>query len=169
MSIRKWISVNYTVLEEMTNNITRSSDESGDLLHCVLEQALDREEKLNDIPDKEKKWWFSRVLYVNWNSKTSPYYYQYKKESSTYNEIEDYKLETPDTDLTYKLWVDEKMDKVDEVLEDLHWFQRLLFRRYLYGNFSYNTLSKKTKIPVNTIATSIRNIKKVLVTKLKDI
>ena len=36
MSIRKWISVNYTVLEEMTNNITRSSDESGDLLHCVL-------------------------------------------------------------------------------------------------------------------------------------
>ena len=78
-------------------------------------------------------------------------------------------METPDTDLTYKLWVDEKMDKVDEVLEDLHWFQRLLFRRYLYGNFSYNTLSKKTKIPVNTIATSIRNTKKVLVTKLKDI
>tara|TARA_R110002167_G_scaffold330807_2_gene537476 strand:+ start:1049 stop:1558 length:510 start_codon:yes stop_codon:yes gene_type:complete len=168
MSLRFWISNNYDELVVMTDNITRSNDEAGDLLHCVLEQALDREQKLNNIPDKEKKWWFSRVIYVNWNSKTSPYYYQYKKESAKYNELPDFSLKEVDTDLTHKLWVDDKMDKVDEILENIHWFQRLLFRRYLYGGYSYNTLSLKTKIPVNTIATSIRNTKKMLIRRLKE-
>jgi DNA-directed RNA polymerase specialized sigma24 family protein len=166
MRLRKWIESNYCELVEMTDNITRSSEESGDLLHCVLEQALEREEKLNDIPETEIKWWFSRVIYTNWNSKTSPYYYQYKKESSRYDNIDDYTIETENTDLKHKRWVEDKMGEIDDVLEDLHWFQKLLFQRYLYGKYSYNSLSEKTKIPVNTIATSIRNTKKLLVKRL---
>ena len=168
MSVRVWIEGNYQLLVDMTNNITKSSDEAGDLLHCVLEQALEREEKLNQIPSDQMKWWFSRVLYVNWNSKTSPYYYQYKKESSNYDNIDDYTMEVEENDIKYKHWVEDKMTEIETVLEDLHWFQKLLFQRYLYGEYSYNSLSEKTKIPVNTIATSIRNTKKLLVRRLNQ-
>jgi hypothetical protein len=154
----KWLSINNKELMEISLKICKNVDDYMDLYMCVVEQILKKRDKLNTLPDKEKKYYIISMLKTNYYSKTSPYFYQFKK-NNVMMDITDNLLEGI-VDVEYEETIPD-MDWVMEQLEELEWFDRDLFKLWLeLGTLS--NVSKRTKIPVNSVGKYIKEIKKEL-------
>jgi hypothetical protein len=156
---RQWLTKNYTELLNITKKVVKNESEVDDVFQCVVEQVLLKDKKLDTIDDKQKLYYFIRVVKNNYYSKTSSYYYQYKK-SSTHNlqfdetiyeniPVEPYKENLP------------TMEWVNEQLKDLDWFSRDLFLLWLDMG-SLTAVSKQTTIPLNSVGRYIKDIKIIL-------
>ena len=155
MTFKKWIETNNEELIQTTRNITKNHEESMDLYQSVLLQLLPQCDKLDGIDDKEKKYYFIKVLKTNWYSGTSPYQYnknKYDKNKTPYDEYKDhredfeYKEDIPDI-----LWVESELHKIG-------WFEHDLFMLYYeYGTLV--SLHRETSIPINSVGKYIKNIK----------
>ena len=77
---------NSKIVEEIIGGITYSKFETKenlkDLAQDIYLQLLQMDtKKLNDLYCKNQlRYWITRIITNNIHSKTSPYYYQYKKE-----------------------------------------------------------------------------------------
>ena len=168
-NIDKWINSQYDEISQMSKNITKGHPDSDELLHNCFEQLLDKREQLKNLTDKELKWYFSRILYINWNSSTSPYHYQFRKDFQHSTEIiDDIQGDDPLESLQYKMWMEDKLKEVDVILRDLRWFDRALFQKYFNEGYSYQSLSEKTGINYHTIASTIRRVKKIIKSKITE-
>ena len=157
----EWINKNYQRMLDVVKNIVTNQDDIDDLYHCVLEQIL-KGKKFDGIDDDQRIFYFVRVLKNNYFSKTSPYYYQYKKNPAK----EDFK------DITY---FDTKADEeyiqnlpdihwIHEQLTHLNWFDRDLFLMWLEMG-SLTAVSKQTTIPLNSVGRYIKTTKEILKNK----
>lgn len=145
-------------------NIIKDRDDIDDLFHCVLEQLL-KNKKLDDMKDKERVYYFVRVVKNNYFSKTSPYYYQYKKNLAReeFKDIE-YFEETPDVEYNETL---PDMKWVHKQLSHLEWFDRDLFLLWMELG-SLTAVSKKTTIPLNSVGRYINQTKQMLIKKWEE-
>lgn len=166
-NVNRWISKYYDDISIMSKNITKGHNDSDELLHNCLEQLMSKSEQLENLKDKELKWFFSRILYTNWNSKTSPYHYQFRKHFQNTSELLfDPSVNNPNEEIDNKKIVEQQLKDIDLVLRDLKWFDRALFNKYYNEGYSYQRLSNKTGISYHTIASTIRRVKRVIKEKL---
>lgn len=162
-----WISNYYKDISDMSKNITKGHNDSDELLHNCLEQLMGKSEQLSNLKDKELKWFFSRILYTNWNSKTSPYHYQFRKHFQNTSELTiDPTIKNPNEQIEEKLLIEEQLKQIDNILRDMKWFDRALFKKYYDEGYSYQRLANKTGISYHTIASTIRRVKKVIKSKI---
>lgn len=164
MTTNEWINQNYKTLLEIVENIVRDRDDIDDLFHCVLEQLL-KNRKLDGMKDRERVYYFIRVLKNNYFSKTSPYYYQYKRNLAReeFKDIDyfettpddEYKENTPDIK-----WVHKQLSHLD-------WFDRDLFLLWMELG-SLTAVSKKTTIPLNSVGRYINQTKQMLIKKWEE-
>ena len=107
-------------------------------------------------------------------SLTSPrsnFYYKYKKyytridgfHTATY----DYRhLENKPENIDVAQW--EKLEQIDIALEDLHWYDRELFKLYYYEGNTLDSLAAKTNISRNSLFTTIDKVRDILKKELVD-
>jgi DNA-directed RNA polymerase specialized sigma24 family protein len=165
--IEDYIVRNYFHLLQISKKITKGHELSNDLLQDVLVQLYEKNSDivLRNYEDNDIKYYITAVMRINWNSKTSPFYYRIRKEMDKYTPISD-NYEVIDD-------MDEKMDKeiLIQCLEisfaELNWFQKSVFELYMTLG-SYNAVSKKTGIPLTSIARYIRESKNEIKSKIKD-
>lgn len=164
MNTNEWLGENYRELEQITRNIVKDRNEAGDLLHCVIEQIL-RKNALDVLMERERIFYFIRVLKNNYYSKTSPYYYQYKKKgaSETYFDTEYYE-NLPEIPYTEHV---PTIEWVYQELEHLSWFDKDLFLLWMELG-TLTAVSKKTTIPLNSVGRYINQIKQQLIKKWED-
>ena len=153
MEIRQWIELHHKQLMEITKNITKSGF-NPDLYQSVVEQLLLQEEKFNDIPDDKKKYFFIRVMSNNYNSKTSKYHYENRK---------GFTLSLPLDEDIYKIKEDEPQEYptiewVHRQLDEMNWFDRDIFLLWMELG-SLKAVSRKTKIPHNSVGRYIKKVK----------
>jgi hypothetical protein len=98
------------------------------------------------------------MLKRNYFSKTSPYYYQFKK-GAIMDDITDDLLEGV-IDVEYTESIPD-MEWVKLQLLELDWFDRDLFNLWVELG-SLSNVSKKTNIPVNSVGKYIKEIKQEL-------
>lgn len=154
MNTKDWINKNHNKLLYTTKKIVKNSNDYDDLYQSVIEQILKKTTQLDTLTDKDRLYYFIRVVKNNYFSKTSPYYYQHKKVSCNDVRIdvikdipdETYVEELPDIEWVYKQ------------LEDLDWFSRDLFLMWLELG-TITAVSKQTTIPLNSVGRYIKNIK----------
>jgi len=112
-------------------------------------------------------------------SKRSNFYYKYQK---YYTHIDTYSSNsTQGTDLyigkkdLYNLpnetienpqWV--QLEKIDEELEKLHWYDKGIFKLYYYEGNTLDSLAAKTRISRNSLFTTIDKIREILKKKLNE-
>ena len=158
MRLNEWITKNYDMLITTTKGIVKNDDEADDVFQSVIEQLIKLTPKLDEMPDKEKKYFFIRVLKNNYHSTTSRYYTEHKRGvknnvswNESYEDIPDtpYVEEIPDMD-----WVKRQLDTMD-------WFSRDLFLLWLEMK-TFISVSNTTTIPVNSVARYIKQIKEIL-------
>lgn len=158
--MEEWITNNFNKLKEVCSTI--AGENCDDLFQSCMEQLL-KNKKFNEIEDKDKIFYFTRLVLNNYNSKTSRYYYENKKVIfCEYLEPdiqeEEYKEERFDM-----RWVHSKLSK----LKVEQWYFARLFEIYIEENCSITKLSKRTTIPINTCSRDIKKIRTLLINERK--
>ncbi len=158
MTFMEWLSQNNDYLIQTTKNITKNHEETMDLYQSVMTQLIPKADTLNDISDKEKLYYFIKVIKTNWFSNTSPYQYnklKYEKKRNTYEEYKDYR-----EDIEYNETIPD-MDWVEAELHKIGWFEHDLFMLF-YETKTLTALHKETQIPINSVGKYIKEIKQEL-------
>jgi DNA-directed RNA polymerase specialized sigma24 family protein len=158
--INTWIENNIEEIKKICSSITRGED-SEDLLQLSIEQFLNNK-KVPTIPDKEKLFFFTRIVRNNYNSKSSPYYHQYKKfQFTSIENIEIEYLEEEEPIITLD-WVYDELKKLD-------WYYQRMMEMYIEEGCSITKLSQRTTIPLNSVSRDINKIRKILKEKRNEL
>jgi len=164
--LNKYLSDNYNKLKDMAHNIAGEKNKD-DLLSFVIEELYKcDQDRLNEIIGKKQlTFYIARVMLNQYHSKTSRYYYKYNKyyEYHTTTTIESLTQDNTEYNIKDKEIVEQKLEWIEEKLQDLYWFDAECFRIYYREEHSLNTMSKATKISRATIYKAITNVKKYLI------
>ena len=137
-----------------------------DLLSFVIEELYkcDQDRITEIIEKKQLTFYIARVMLNQYHSKTSRYYYKYNKyyEYHTTTTIEGLTADNTTYTIKDKEEIEERLEWVEEKLQDLYWFDAELFRIYYRDSHSLNSLAKATKISRATIYKAINNVKNYL-------
>ena len=148
-----WLSKNYNELKNICNKFS-TPDEVDDLLHLCIEQFI-KNKKVHQIPDKEKLYFFTKIVRNQYHSKSSKYHYTYRRYQ--FNEIVDNNI----AEIEYQ--EDEfNMDWVHEQLKSIDWYYGRLFELYIEEGCSVTRLSKRTTIPINSVSRDINKVRRQL-------
>ncbi len=166
----------YSKLQSIAHNIC-DDHLADDLLHDTLEILLEYDtEKIELIRQTGRLFFFSaRVMTNLYYSKTSPFYYKYKKASVEYNDDYDTNFDkiilTDDDDNNHK---EVKLKQIEEILSEMYWYDRELFRLYYYGDndgkrFTYTSMAEKLRISRRSIFYTIKQVKEQIKLKIDEI
>ena len=168
--LNKYLIQNYDRLKEISLKIA-GVKEQEDLLHFVIEELYKcDQDRINEIIEKKQMtFYIVRVILNQYNSKTSRYYYKYKKyyEYQTTRIIECLSPDTSKDNTKKKEEVEERLEWIEEKLKDLYWFDAEVFRIYYKEGFSLSEMQRATKINKNTLYKAIRNVKNYLINEDK--
>ena len=148
-----WLSKNYNELKNICNKFS-TPEEVDDLLHLCIEQFM-KNKKVQDIPDKERLYFFVKLVKNQYHSKSSSYHYTYRKYQ--FNELVEYdipEVEYEEEPFNLK-WVKEELKTID-------WYYGRLFELYIEEGCSVTKLSKRTTIPINSVSRDINKVRRIL-------
>tara|TARA_Y100001938_G_scaffold40127_1_gene55609 strand:- start:333 stop:923 length:591 start_codon:yes stop_codon:yes gene_type:complete len=124
------------------------------------------------------------ILNRSLTSKTSPYYYKYKK---YYSHIDSTCFVTTKTaNLHYSqdnyynnkdvenipeieskgMW--KQLEYIDKILDNCHWYDKKMFELYYYESNTLDSLASKTKISRNSIYTTIDKVRTIIKDKIHE-
>ena len=164
--LNEYLVENYDKLKDMTFNVS-SGNGSDDLLSFVIEELYKCDQnKINEIiKKKQMTFYVARVIVNQFYSKTSRYYYKYKKyyEYHVTQIVEQMSEDKINDIIEEKELVEERLNWVEEKLKDLYWFDAEVFKIYYREGFSLNQMQRETKINRNTLHKAITNVKNYLI------
>ena len=164
--LNKYLIENYDKLKDMAFNIAGINGKD-DLLSFVIEELYKcDQDRIDEIIEKNQlTFYIARVMLNQYHSKTSRYYYKYKKfyEYHTTTTIESISADNVDYTIKEKELVEERLDWIEEKLKDVYWFDAQVFKVYYLEEHSLNSMAKATKINRNTLFKAISNVKKYLI------
>lgn len=104
-----------------------------------------------------------RIMLNMIQSKTSRFYYKYRKPShEPYNDS----FDTQDEPEQCEHEFEQKITKITEELEAMHWYKKDLFDLYLKNGCNASAVSRQTKIPIRSIYHTIKEVKEHIKTKI---
>lgn len=156
MDFSQYLTNDYNELVKAANKITGNSDLSVDLLHYAIEEMSFKENIQSIVDSGGARFYCVRIMMTQWRSQTGPFYKQYikKGEPIQYHDVEDKEDVTLD------------IDKVNEILEGLNWYDRELWKLYVESGLNYSKLSKETGIPRTSIGLTLNRVRKHIKQKL---
>ena len=161
----EYLIKNYDRLKDVALNIA-GIKEYEELLHFVIEELYKCDQiRLREIIDKKQMTFYAvRVMMNQYHSKTSRYYYKYKKyyEYHATQTIECISADKSKSNKKKKEEIEVKLDWIEEKLKDLYWFDAECFRIYYREGYSLSEMARETKINKNTLYKAIRNVKNYL-------
>jgi DNA-directed RNA polymerase specialized sigma24 family protein len=161
--LNDWIKQNYNELVRICRSVAKQSD-IDDLLQICVEQLLNNK-KINDIPDEQKLYFFTKIVKNNFLSTKSKYHYQHRK--FVYDDIDGLELiddEYEESIITLD-WVNKQIDE----MKKNEWYYGRLFELYLQVGCSITKLSQKTTIPINSVSRDINKVRSILRQKRKKV
>ena len=162
----EYLIKNYDRLKDVALNIA-GIKEYEELLHFVIEELYKCDQiRLKEIIEKKQMTFYAvRVMMNQYHSKTSRYYYKYKKyyEYHATQTIESISADKSKSNKKKKEEIEVKLDWIEEKLKDLYWFDAEVFKLYYRENFSLSEMAKATKINKNTLYKAIKNVKNYLI------
>jgi len=170
--LNKYLIENYDKLKDMAFNIAGNNGKD-DLLSFVIEELYKcDQDRIDQIIEKNQlTFYIARVMLNQYHSKTSRYYYKYKKfyEYHTTTTIESISADNVDYTIKEKELVEERLDWIEEKLKDVYWFDAQVFKVYYLEEHSLNSMAKATKINRNTLFKAISNVKKYLIKEKENV
>ena len=164
--LNQYLVDNYNKLKDMAYNIT-GGKYNEDLLSFVIEELYkcDQDRIAEIIEKKQMTFYVARVMLNQFHSKTSRYYYKYRKyyEYHITGIIESISPDNTEKEIEEKEIVEARLKWIEEKLDNLFWFDASVFRIYYNEEFSLNEMQRETKINRNTLHKAITNVKNYLI------
>jgi len=157
--IEQYITDNYYQLLRIARRITKGHELSQDLLHEIILQLYNRKDiTLNQFDDDTLRYYLTSIMRLNWNSKTSPFYYKMRKESLTYQPLNDI-FEYEDEQMAWEKEV--LLQSLEVSYSELDFWRKAMVELYLVLG-SVNKVSKFTGIPKSSIIKYVKQSKEEL-------
>ena len=123
------------------------------------------EAKLIEIHEKKQlKFYAVRIMLNMAHSKTSSFYYKYRKnESQKLRPNMTSPAEAPIDEIRHSEVVANILDELD----DLHWYERDLFKLYMQSGCNASEVSRNTLIPKRSIYQTVKNVREKIKKKIK--
>jgi hypothetical protein len=150
--VEQFVIENYNPLKEAAVKITAQHELSEELLHYSLDEFLRKQNVEAIINNGGGRFYCVRIMLNSWRSTSSAFFYTYRKESPSIEEVVDVAI-PEDVNL-------ELVDKIKKLLKDLPWFDRMLFDVYVKENHSISSLSRSTGIPRTSVSLTINRVRK---------
>ena len=158
----EWLQQNYIELKKICQKVSKLND-VDDLLHSCIEQFT-QNKVAKSISDKEKLFFFTKLVKNNFYSKTSQYYNEYGRfKFSQFADQNKPDGEYEESEINL-LWVEKQIKEHKK--GDL-WYYARLFELFIEGGCSVSDLAKKTTIPINSVSRDINKYRRLL-RKLRD-
>jgi RNA polymerase sigma factor (sigma-70 family) len=158
--IEKFITTNYYELLKIAKKITKNHELTHDLFHEVILQLYNKNNiVLQEYSNEQMKYYIVSIIRINWHSKTSPFYYKIRKETSRYTNIDDIYDLADDTQLEFEK--QHLFDILEQSWCELDWFRKSLFEMYMTLG-SMKKVSKQTRIPVSSISRYLKESKELI-------
>lgn len=140
---------------------------ASDLVQDVIVQIYSDKDKYYKICERgELFFYLIRIFRLAGFSKTSQYYYKYRRHEEKHRPLDEASLscdeveeEWMESEIQLDNWTTRMMSSVEGVLTDLNWFESQLFKIYYLHNHTITTLSNDTGIARTTINRSVRKTK----------
>lgn len=173
--VYKALELGYARFKDVAMNICNDEDKASDVVQMTMEALLKMpKETLQDIYNKNGLLWYVvRIITLNIKSKTSRYYYKYNKfyelfdsnnSSLTYSP-DFYENKPGDND---RSTTHIRLDAIEDLLNELHWYDRELFTTYYYGSYTLDTLAAKTGISRTSIFYTLKRVRQFLKDNIND-
>jgi len=157
--IEQYITDNYYQLLRIARRITKGHELSQDLLHEIILQLYNRKDiTLNQFDDDTLRYYLTSIMRLNWNSKTSPFFYKMRKESLTYQPLNDI-FEYEDEQMAWEKEV--LLQSLEVSYSELDFWRKAMVELYLVLG-SVNKVSKFTGIPKSSIIKYVKQSKEEL-------
>lgn len=160
-----YINNNYYILRSIAKKITNGHQDYEELLQEVCLQILNKE-KIELDDERNIKYYIVGLLRINYNSQTSPFHYNIRKERLTYDELPYSLGEDYDIEIEYDYTKEELIVAMEQSFQELDWFHRQLFETYMVMG-SYAKVNELTKIPVGSVGMYINETKQMIKDKIK--
>lgn len=115
------------------------------------------EDKLIEIHEKKQlKFYAVRIMLNMAHSKTSQFYYKYRKnEANTIKLRNNSPAESHFDEIRHREIVTNILDE----LESLHWYEKDLFKLYMQSGCNASVVSRNTSIPKRSIYQTVKNVR----------
>jgi len=165
------LATHYSELYQIALKITKGNDlDAQDLTQEVYIIMLEyNQEKLQTIYDNgHLKFWVARVMLNQYLRSSSPF----KKKHHTYLKdenavITDLKQDNSESDISYKIETEKRLELVNGIMNDLHFYDKTLFKVYYETNHSIRSLAEATGISTTSIFHTITNVKNYIKDEIK--
>ena len=158
--IERYITTNYYELLTIAKKITKNHELTHYLFHEVILQLYNKNNiVLQEYSNEQMKYYIVSVIRINWHSKTSPFYYKIRKETSRYTNIDEIYDLADDTQLEFEK--QHLFDILEQSWCELDWFRKSLFEMYMTLG-SMKKVSKQTRIPVSSISRYLKESKELI-------
>jgi len=158
--IERYITTNYYELLTIAKKITKNHELTHDLFHEVILQLYNKSNiVLEEYSNEQMKYYIVSIIRINWHSKTSPFYYKIRKETSRYTNIDEIYDLVDDTQLEFEK--QHLFDILEQSWCELDWFRKSLFEMYMTLG-SMKKVSKQTRIPVSSISRYLKESKELI-------
>ena len=157
----KFISENYDYLSRICCGYV--GDELGDdLMHDLCVNVLENnKEKFSELCERgELMYYLLSVIRINAFSKTTRFYYKYKKHKEHEQIVPVNNLSRIESESIEDAIIHERMIEANKLLEGLPWFDSEVFKIYYLHSHSLNTLSDATGISRTTINQTLKRARR---------
>lgn len=152
MNLHQCLEFEYPQLVEAAKKISGNHELHLDLLHYGIEELSKKSNMKEIIESGGLRFYVVRIMLVQWRSKTGPFYKMYFNNS--WSDPVDHLPEVENEEVS----IDTK--RVDQLLDQLPWYDRSLFKLFADGGHTYSSLSRETMIPRTSISLTINRVRK---------
>ena len=144
-----------------SNNLTLTDDLIG---HCWLvffELAENQQKQM--LQDNKIEHFVTKCAKLNYSSKTSPFYYKYRKDQQQQTELV-YAIDNTSSTVLEEIYKQERCDCINKVTATFNFYDQALFNQYYVEGKTYDEIHKYYGISKNHL---VKHINKLL-TKIKN-
>jgi RNA polymerase sigma factor (sigma-70 family) len=151
VDLNQVLEFEYPSLVEAAKKITGGHSLHLDLLHYGIEE-LSRKQNMKDIIESGGlRFYIVRIMMIQWRSRTGPFAKMYLNPNREYDSIpEEIEAEPNPLDVA----------KINQLLGELPWYDRELFKLFADGEHTYSSLARETQIPRTSISLTINRVRK---------
>jgi len=150
LNLNQFLEQEYATLQDAAKKITGNNELQLDLLHYAIEELSGKKNLQAILDSGGGRFYLVSIMLTQWRSQTGPFYKQFMKEH-----VDIAAWDQPDEE-------DEGLDitKIQQLLNQLPWYERELFKLFTDGQHTYSSLSRETGIPRTSIGLTIKRIRK---------
>ena len=149
MTVNQVIEIEYPELIRAAKKITGGSELAMDLLHYSIEELYNKPNTEAIVQSGGLRFYLVRIMMTQWRSTTGPFFKQFgdRHNKEVHENTKEEEIEHLD------------LDRINQLLKDLDWYDQLLFKTFAEGQHTYSSLSRETGIPRTSISLTINRVR----------